>query len=156
MCVGPLPKGRGSNRYLLTYICLATKWPEAVPLRTTVAEGLWNVFSRTSIPERLLTDQGSQFCSRLVKELCELIQVEKIRTSPYHPQSNGALKRMHGTFKSILGRCVSEKQDWVMQVPYVLFVLRQMPHADSGFSPFDLVFGFRVKDTFGGFVSWNI
>ncbi len=147
--VGPLPKGKGGCRYLLTYVCLATRWPEAVPLRTitarSVAEGLWSIFVRTSIPERILTDQGSQFCSRLVKELCALIGIEKVQTSPYHPQTNGAVERMHGTFKAILGKCKEAELDWVGQVNFVLFVLRQMPHADSGFSPFDLVYGFRVR-----------
>ncbi len=42
--------------------------------------------------------------------------------------------------KEVLG----EERDWVGQVSYVLFVLRQMPHSDSGFSPSDLVYGFRV------------
>ncbi len=64
--VGPLPKGKGGNGYILTYVCLATKWPEAVPLRSITAkavmDGLWSIFSRTSILERILTDQGSQFC----------------------------------------------------------------------------------------------
>ncbi len=54
--VGPLPKGKGGNRYLLTYVCLATRWPEAVPLRNvtskSVMEGLWLIFARTAIPER--------------------------------------------------------------------------------------------------------
>ncbi len=47
--------------------------------------------------------------------------------------------------KSILGKCIAEGVDWVGQVCFVLYVLRQMPHSDSGFSPFDLVFGFRVR-----------
>ncbi len=147
--VGPLPKGKGGCRFLLTYVCLATRWPEAVPLRSitakAVAEGLWAIFSRTSIPERMLSDQGSQFCGRVVRELCSLVGIEKMRTSPYHPETNGAVERMHGTFKGILGKCVSEGVDWVGQVNFVLYVLRQMPHADSGFSPFDLVFGYRVR-----------
>ncbi len=49
--------------YLLTYVCMATRWPEAIPLRAitarSVAEGLCNIFVRTSIPEIILTDQGS-------------------------------------------------------------------------------------------------
>ncbi len=45
----------------------------------------------------------------------------------------------------MLGKCIEEKKDWVAQVPFVLFVLRQMPHSDLGFSPFDLVYGFRVR-----------
>ncbi len=52
---------------------------------------------------------------------------------------------MHGTFKAILGKCIDDGVDWVGQISFVLFVLRQMPHADSGFSPFDLVYGFRVR-----------
>ncbi len=139
--VGPLPKGKGGH--------LATKWPEAVPLRRVtaraVAEGLWSIFSRTAIPERLLSDQGSQFCGKVVKELCGLLGIEKLRTSPYHPETNGAVERMHGTFKSILGKCIAEGLDWVGQVCFVLFVLRQMPNSDSGFSPFNMVFGFRVR-----------
>ncbi len=147
--VGPLPKGKGGCRFLLTYVCLATRWPEAVPLRSitakAVAEGLWAIFSRTSVPERMLSDQGSQFCGRVVRELCELLGIEKLRTSPYHPETNGAVERLHGTLKGILGKCMSEGVDWVGQVAFVLYVLRQMPHADSGFSPFDLVYGYRVR-----------
>ncbi len=147
--VGPLTKGKGGCRYLLTYVCLATRWPEAVPLRNVTAravvEGLWLIYSRTSIPERILSDQGSQFCGRVMKELCDWLGIEKLRTSPYHPETNGAVERMHGTFKGILGKCMEERLDWVGQVNLVLFVLRQMPHADTGFSPFDLVYGFRVR-----------
>ncbi len=130
-------------------MCLATKWPEAVSLRSITAKamvkGLWSIFSRTSIPERILSDQGSQFCGKVVRQLCEMLGIQKVRTSPYHPESNGAVERMHGTFKAILGKCVSDRVDWVGQISFVLFVLRQMPHADSGFSPFDLVYGFHVR-----------
>ncbi len=147
--VGPLPKGKGGCRFLLTYVCMATRWPEAIPLRSitarSVAEGLWSIFSRTAIPEQLLSDQGAQFCGRVVRQLCELLGVEKLRTSPYHPQTNGMVERMHGTLKGVLGRCIDDGVDWVGQVPLALYVLRQMPHADSGFSPFDIVFGFRVR-----------
>ncbi len=148
--VGPLPKGKGGcSRYILTYVCLATKWPEAVPLRCITAkavmEGLWSIFARTSIPERVLSDQGSQFCGKVMKQMCEWLGIEKMRTSPYHPESNGCVERMHGTMKGILGKCLSEGLDWVDQLNFAMYVLRQMPHADSGYSPFDLVYGFRVR-----------
>ncbi len=147
--VGPLPKGKGGCRYILTYVCLATRWPEAVALRSITAkavmDGLWSIFSRTSVPERILTDQGSQFCGKVMTQLCEHLGIEKVRTSPYHPETNGAVERMHGTMKSVLGKCIDEGVDWVGQLCFVLFVLRQMPHADSGFSPFDMVYGFRVR-----------
>ncbi len=147
--VGPLPKGKGGCRYILTYVCLATKWPEAVALRSitakSVMEGLWSIFSRTSIPERVLSDQGGQFCGKVMGQLSEWLGIDKVRTSPYHPQTNGAVERMHGTMKGILGKCISDGLDWVEQLSFVMYVLRQMPHADSGYSPFDLVYGFRVR-----------
>ncbi len=147
--VGPLPKGKGGSRFILTYVCLATKWPEAVPLRSITAkavmDGLWSIFSRTSIPERILSDQGSQFCGKMMKQLCAWLGIEKVRTSPYHPESNGAVERMHGTMKSVLGKCIDEGLDWVEQLGFVMYVLRQVPHSDSGFSPFDLIYGFRVR-----------
>lgn len=77
--------------------------------------------------------------------MCSWLEIEKVRTSPYHPETNGSVERMHGTLKAILGKCVEEKVDWVGQMNFVLFVLRQMPHAYSRFSPFDLVYGFRVR-----------
>ncbi len=126
--VGPLPKGKGGCRFLLTYVCMATRWPEAVPLRSITARSV-----------------ADQFCGRVVKQLCELLGVEKLRTSPYHPQTNGMVERMHGMLKGVLGRCIEDRVDWVGLVPLALYVLRQMPHADSGFSPFDVVFGFRVR-----------
>ncbi len=123
--VGPLPKGKGGCQYLLTYVCLATRWPEAVPLRgitaKAVCDGLWSIFSRTSIPEVILSDQGSQFCGKVVKQLCEMLGIEKIRTSPYHPERNGTVERMHGTFKAILGKCISDKVDWVSQILFFLY-----------------------------------
>ncbi len=146
--VGPLPKGKGGNRFLLTCVCLATRWPEAVFLRSitakAVAESLWLIFSRTSVPE-MLSDQGGQFCGKVVSELCRMLGIERVRTSPYHTQTNGTVERFHGTLKSILGKCVDEGKDWVEQLSFALFVMRQMFHADSGFSLFDLVYGFRVR-----------
>ncbi len=131
---------------MLTSVCLATKWPSAVALKSTttakaVAEALWSIFANTTIPESILSDKGPQFKSSLMKELTTFIGVSHIKSSAYHPQTNGTLERVHGTFKSILKRTITSKADWVTQVPFVLFVLRQMPNSDSGLSPFELIYG---------------
>ncbi len=128
---------------------MTTRWPEAVPLKNitakSVVEGLWSIFSRTAIPEKILSDQGSQFCGKVMKQFSEWLGMERVRTSPYHPESNGVVERLHGTLMAMLGKCMSEGLDRVGQVSFTLFVLRQMPHADSGYSPFDLVYGFHVR-----------
>ena len=64
-----------SHRGFLTTICLASKYPGVIPIgdmsAASVADGLLEIFSRTGIPRVLLSDQGSQFVSRLLKALCE-------------------------------------------------------------------------------------
>lgn len=58
-----------------------------------MAEAMVDVFSRTGIPIEVLTDQGSAFMSRLNKELCKLLEIKQLKTSPYHTQTDGCLER---------------------------------------------------------------
>ena len=95
--VGPLPKVKGGARFLLTFVCMASRLPEVLPLNTVttkaVAEGLVQIFSRTGIPLTLLSDQAKQFAGRLAQEHIEVLIIQLIKTTPYHPQSNGVLER---------------------------------------------------------------
>ena len=147
--VGPFPKGKGGYRYLLTCVCMASRWPEAIPVRSmtagVVAQGMLEIFCRTGVPLRLLTDQGSQFVGKVITKLCENLGIEKIQTTPYHPEGNGVVERMHGTLGAMLNKASNQGLDWVGQVPFALFALRSAPNRDSGFSPFDLVYGRYVR-----------
>ena len=91
--VGPFERAKGGYKHLLTSICLASRWPDAVPLRDveakTVERGMFEIMSRTGIPNTILTDQGSKFWGKVVRDLCRLMGVEQLKTSPYHPQCNG-------------------------------------------------------------------
>ena len=147
--VGPFPKGVGGYRYVLTAICMGSKWPEAIPLRSmtarAVATGMVEIFSRTGIPLQLLTDQGSQFLGSLVTHLCKDLGIDKVRTAPYHPECNGVVERMHGTLGPMLTKASQMGLDWVGQLPFALFALRSAPNRDSSFSPYQLVYGHRVR-----------
>ena len=147
--VGPMEPGQGGCRFILTAICMASRWPEAVPLRTVtaqdVAEGMFLVFSRTGIPLQLLTDQGPQFMGSLVKNMCVKLNIDNIRTTPYHPECNGMIERMHRTLCSMLTKATALGLDWVRQLPFALFALRLAPNRDTGFSPFELVYGRQVR-----------
>ena len=147
--VGPLPKGKGGCRFVLTAIDMASKWPEAIPLRTitakAVAQGMVEVFSRTGIPLQLLTDQGSQFIGSLVTHLCKDLNIDKVKTTPYHPETNGVVERMHGTLGAMLTKASALGLDWVGQLPFAMFALRSAPNRDTHFSPFQLVYGHRVR-----------
>ena len=148
--VGPLPKSRSGKRYILVVCDYATRYPEAVPLRSTdathIAEELVQIFSRVGIPEEILTDQGSNFMSALLNEVYKLLKVKPIRTSPYHPQTDGLVERFNQTLKSMLRKTVtSEGKDWDKLIPYVLFAYREVPQASTGFSPFELLYGRTVR-----------
>ena len=147
--VGPMPKGKGGCTYLLTAICMATKWPEAIPLKSitakSVAVGMMEIFSRTGIPLQMVTDQGTQFVGKVMEHLCSSLHIDKLKTTPYHPEGNGVCERMHGTLGAMLTKAAKAGQDWVGQIPFALFALRAAPNRDTQFSPFELVYGRKVR-----------
>ena len=147
--VGPFPKAKNGYRFVLTAVCMGSKWPEAIPLKAqtarAVANGMLDIFSRTGIPLQLLSDQGSQFLGSLVKHLCEDLRIDQINTTPYHPECNGVVERMHGTLVPMLTKASQLGLDWVEQLPFALFALRSAPNRDTRFSPYQLVYGHRVR-----------
>eukprot|EP00731_Ephydatia_muelleri_P022383 Em0014g974a len=123
---------------------------EAIPLKSIdaehVAEKLVELFARVRIPREILTDQGSNFMSQLLVELCRLLHVKPIRTSPYHPQTDGLVERFNQTLKSMLRKATAiDGKDWDKLIPYLLFAYREVPQASTGFSPFELLYGRDVR-----------
>ena len=147
--VGPLPTTTKGNKYLLTMMCLFTKFPAAIPLRRvdneTVLNAMMEMFSTFGLPNEILTDQGSVFCSRLTRACCKLLHIDKLRTSPYHPQSNGSLERWHACLKSMLRKEGGNLKEWDVTLKYLLLAYRDTPHSVTGFSPFTLMYGREVK-----------
>ena len=93
--VGPFYRSNYSHKYLLTAICLATHFPHDIPLKdigaTTVAEAMTRLFMEQGIPLQILMDQGYQFVCELMSQVCSLLIIDHLKTTPYHPQSNGCL-----------------------------------------------------------------
>lgn len=149
--VGPLyPITDRGNRYILTLVDYATRYPEAIALPSIeterVAEALMEMFSRIGVPREMLTDMGSQFTSSLMTEVSRLISLKQWTTTPYHPSCNGLVERFNGTLKIILKRLCSEKpKDWDKYLSAVLFAYREVPQESLGYSPFELVYGRVVR-----------
>lgn len=108
--LGPLPKSSRGHRYVLVIVDYATRYPEAVPLRTatgkTMAKELFLLFSRVGIVDEILTDQGSCFMSLVIREMCRLLHVTQLQTSIYHPQTDGLVERFNKTLKSMLRKLI--------------------------------------------------
>ena len=56
-------------------------------------------FSVFRFPQKLMSDQGTGFTSKVIAAMCSLLGIEKIRTTPYHPQSNGSAERVQQTLR---------------------------------------------------------
>jgi len=105
--VGPLPVCKDSgNRFILTLVDLCIYYPQAIPLKQhtafNVAQALSTVFSRFGFSQEILSDQGTDFMSEVMQIFLHDFGIKHIRTSPYHPQSNGASERFNETLKSML------------------------------------------------------
>ena len=148
--VGPLPRTSSGNKYILVILDYATRYPEAIAMKSVeaekVAEELMNMFARVGIPGEILTDQGSNFTSQLLAELYRMLRVKPIKTTPYHPQTDGLVERFNQTLKSMLRRVsVQGGTDWDKLLPYVLFAYREVAQSSTGFSPFELLYGREVR-----------
>jgi hypothetical protein len=149
--IGPIhPISQQGNRYILTVVDFATRYPEAVPLPTIeterVAEALVSIFGRVWIPKEVLSDMGSQFVSGMMKEVSRLLSFKQVTTTPYHPIANGLCEKFNGTLKQMLRRLCAEKpSDWDRYIPALLFAYREVPQASTGFSPFELLYGKSVR-----------
>jgi len=97
------------------------------------------------MPEKILTDQGTNFTSEMFKNTCKLLRIEKIQTTAYHPESNGALERSHRTLAEYLRHYINEDQtDWDEWLPYAMFTYNTTPHSATKFTPFELMYGHQA------------
>lgn len=150
--VGPLPTSTEGFRYCLTIIDRRTRWPECFPIRDITAETVARIVfegwvSRFGCPKRLTSDQGRQFESRLFSELIKLLGISKSRTTPYHPQCNGAVEHWHRSLKAALiaRLCNKSSLSWVDELPSVLLGLRTAVRSDNGICAAQMTYGTTLR-----------
>ena len=150
--VGPIrPPSEEGHRYILTLVDFATRYPEAVSLKTidteTVAEALVNSFNRLGIPEEILSDLGTQFVSDCMKEVTRFLSTKQITTTPYHRMCNGLTEKFNVRMKLMLNRLCSEHpRQWHRFIKPLLFAYREVRQESTGFSQLELLYGRVVID----------
>lgn len=145
--VGPLHLTDNGNKYILTCIDYLTRFAEAIPLadiqaKTVARAFATNIIARYGVPLELLTDCGSQFVSKLFKEICSTLEIKKIQTTPFHPATNGAVERYHAGLKKMLSHFIEkDKRNWDLYIPWALMAYRNFKHSSTQETPFFLMFG---------------
>ena len=142
-----LPLTSQGNRYALVITDYFTRYVNLFPMKDqraiTVAKIIFEDYVRQhGIPESIHTDQGRQFESDLVKHLCQLLGIDKTRTTPYHAQSDGMVERLNRTLKDQLSKYMAQTGgEWDQFLPQVELAYNSSVHSSTGFSPFFLVHG---------------
>ncbi|GFN95463.1 gypsy retrotransposon integrase-like protein 1 [Plakobranchus ocellatus] len=148
--VGPMMMPDSKNRFILTLVDAATRWPEADPLKsistTDVANALFNIFTRLGVPKEILSDNSQQLVSKAMEEVMTMMGIQRRLSTPYHAQSNEMVERFNGSLKTMLRKlCAEKRQTWDKMIPAVLFAYREIPNVTTGYPPFMLMYGRRVR-----------
>ena len=147
---GPLPKTPSGNKYVLTMCDCFTKWTEAIPLpdqeATTVTRAFVNNFiARFGVPLQLHTDRGINFESTIFSGMCDLLKIDKTRTTSMRPESNGNIERFHRTLASMITMyCENNQHTWDEFLPQLLMAYRSSVHSSTGQTPNRMTLGREI------------
>ena len=128
------------TRYAQCYITSDVK-------AATVAEIMVNqFFTNYEWPDKILTNRGKEFENYLFKEICEMARIRKLRTSSYHPQTNGQCERFNKTLISMIGTLPGDaKKKWQEWVPMLVHAYNCTTSSVTGYSPYFLIYGRQPK-----------
>ena len=128
-----------------------TKWYEAIPLpdqtaATTSDAILERWIRRFGCPYSIHADRGTNFESHFYANLLQKLEIDKTRTTAFHPQSNSVIEKMNRSLLNMLAKCIDEDQtNWSVKLPYVLMAYPSSIHESTGFTPHYLVFGHEIS-----------
>ena len=144
---GPVTRNRSGNKYLLTVVDAFLKYciPIALPDKeaTTVASAIYHrVISDKGLMNRLHSDQGKEFCNKVLTGICELLGILKSQTTSYHPQGNAIVERVHSFFRSAITSFVNyDGTDWDELLSPLMLAYNNAIHSSLNMPPFEVFYG---------------
>jgi transposase InsO family protein len=148
--LGPFPHAIRGFEFLYVAIDKFTKWPEVEPMRKVIAQSgikfLKGLVARFGVPNRIITDNGTQFRSRAFTAYCRELGSKICYASVAHPRTNGQTERanpevLRGFKTRTFNKLHKCGRRWVEELPAVLWSLRMTPNRATGQTPFSLVYG---------------
>lgn len=144
--VGRLITSTFGNSYILTIMCVLTKYAIAIPVPdlsadTTARNLVEKVFLIYGYPEIITSDNHKTFQSELLKNISKILKINHVFTSPYTPKSN-AVERWHSTLHNMVRAFVSdEPMQWENKLQFVVSAYNNSVNTVTLKSPYELVFG---------------
>ena len=145
--VGPFHKSKSGNRYILVMVDQFTKWVELAALpeynaQLTAKSVLQHFIATFGCPLEIHTDCGKNFESNLFKAFCDVFEIAKTRTTPYHPSGNGQCEIFNRTILQMIRSYISKGlKDWDEHLPLIAMALHSMKNPSTGFSANMLMLG---------------
>ena len=145
--LGPFPESRQGNSYIIHISDLFSGYPEAYPAPDKKAETINRLLLEKYIPTHtcmsvLLSDQGTEYVNRDLDLLSASLKIRRVKTSPYHPMTNGLTERFHDFLNKQLSKVIStDQQDWEDYLPGILLSYRVSVQEGTKYSPFFLHHG---------------
>ena len=140
------------NAYILVMVDFFTKWVEMAAVPDTKASTTANciykhIISRHGPPKAILSDRGSGFVSKVFRHLCDKLNINKPYTTSYNAAGNGFCERQNRTLKSMLTKCLIDKQhaDWEQRIDDVCYAYRASVHSSTNQTPHYLTYGAEVN-----------
>ena len=128
------------SKYVVAYV---VKDQTACTAAETLRNGYFGLFGA---PAYLVSDQGKAFTGHVITHLCELYGVQKLKTLPYHAQTNGQVERMNQTIICMIGKLEEDRKAcWSEHLPELLLAYNATRSAVTGYSPYYLLFGRRPR-----------
>ena len=149
--LGPFHMTLSGNKYILSFVDRFTSWVEAFPIpscQTPVLAQILvdEIISRHGVMKTILSDNGPSFVSSLMQEVCKILGMKKITTTPYHCKTNGMCERFHRSIARSLAQFTNRQQeDWDKYLPMILFAYRTSVNESRKFTPFFLNYGFEAN-----------
>eukprot|EP00253_Pinus_taeda_P028230 PITA_28230 len=104
-----------------------------------------DIFTHFSVPREIVTDQGTQFTSKLVQNIVEQYKIKHRKSTPYHPQVNGQAESTNKVIEAILTKTIQlHRKDWVEKLQEALWAYRTTWRSTRGHTPYELVYGKHV------------
>ena len=109
----------------------------------TIAKFIYGGYiSISGAPAKLLSDRGISFTSSIIEELCKILGIQWLWTTPYHPQTNWLVERSHQTIMCIIGKLGEDKKvDWPSHLAEIVHAYNATQSTVTGYSPHYLMFG---------------